>query len=347
MAFGTAFTGFDRDTESVDVALALDRHSGPVTLQLKWGDGTIVSVVTPFEATHAYPGDGVYTIRVVETDTGETTKLNVNLFTDDTLGRAVSGGRLDDLISGGSGDDSLLGGDGNDWISAGSGNDFIRPGDGADTAHGGSGDDIIFSPVQDVPAEGLLDVFSGNQGNDTLIGTGGTLSGGAGDDVLHSLRGTDRMYGGKGNDTLTSGFTAEYLRGGGGDDYLSGGIRKHGGEGADTLEGGPHSLYLDTPKDGDRDVFLFREPDDVADIITGFVPGEDVIRIDWVSAFDDPRFTTTGAVTDNGVWISYDIKHGLLRVDLDGNGTAHSWIPVATLKGHSDLSFSDLRFFGS
>jgi len=128
--------------------------------------------------------------------------------------------------------------------------------------------------VQPVTPSGerLPVTFAGGAGNDEL--TGGTLFGGAGDDVLHSTGpygsasaggGNDRIdgtgsswNGDAGNDTLIAGGArGVQIDGGLGDDLLigaAGADALYGGGGRDVLRGGPGS---DTLSDGDERSLAF------------------------------------------------------------------------------------------
>jgi Ca2+-binding RTX toxin-like protein len=83
----------------------------------------------------------------------------------------------------------------------------------------------------------------GGNGNDTLIGGGGTdtLYGEAGADNLSGGGGTDYLYGGTEKDSLNGDDGVDYLYGGSGDDVLYGGAgndQLFGHDGNDILQGG-------------------------------------------------------------------------------------------------------------
>lgn len=84
-------------------------------------------------------------------------------------------------------------------------------------------------------------LFSGNDGNDTI--TGGTL-----DDRVSGGYGYDRILGGDGNDTLTGDSNGDTLDGGAGNDSLNGGGSSDtliGGLGDDLLNGGSSNDTVD------------------------------------------------------------------------------------------------------
>lgn len=123
---------------------------------------------------------------------------------DDIIGGLAG----DDRLSGLAGNDTLDGGDGSDTLEGGDGNDVLLGGDGADSLNGGYG----------------IDRLDGGAGNDTLFGGGGfagtgleTLLGGEGDDLLV---GDGSLSGGAGNDLLRRDFSSSgpiTLDGGAGD----------------------------------------------------------------------------------------------------------------------------------
>jgi Ca2+-binding RTX toxin-like protein len=128
-----------------------------------------------------------------------------------------------DYYSNHSGNDIIHGGDGNDTIYdryeknlssthnilyGDDGNDKIT---GSGILNGGRGDDIIFIWDGEViggkgndtisgSVENQSRLFSGNDGNDFIAGSG-TLNGGSGDDILTAWE-SSTLHGGIGNDTL-------------------------------------------------------------------------------------------------------------------------------------------------
>ncbi|WP_199248245.1 FG-GAP-like repeat-containing protein [[Phormidium] sp. ETS-05] len=157
-------------------------------------------------------------------------------------------------------DDKIVGSSGDDVINARSGNNYIDGGDGNDVLLGGSGADYITGGA------GLDQILSG-PGEDYV-------DGGDDDDVMLAGTGSDRLYGGTGNDKL---FGEQ------GDDYL------FGGAGVDTLTGGPG-----------RDGFAIGNGSggmtgEMADVITDFVIGEDVIDLIPALVFGDLSMVQNGA----------------------------------------------------
>ncbi|MGZ6015057.1 MAG: calcium-binding protein, partial [Phenylobacterium sp.] len=116
-----------------------------------------------------------------------------------------------DTLTGDAGDNVLTGGSGDDILSGGAGNDTLDGGFGIDTATyaqapSGVTVNTILVDAQSTGGAGvdtLYDVENlvGSAFNDVLSGANGTLTGGAGDDVLVSWGGESRLDGGSGTDT--------------------------------------------------------------------------------------------------------------------------------------------------
>lgn len=133
-------------------------------------------------------------------------------------------------IDGGGGDNTIYGAGGNDEIESGGGNDLI---------YGGAGNDRIFS------GGGNSQLF-GEAGDDYIWGAGAWgsgevnfISGGEGNDELHSGCSSDIIEGGEGNDQLFGADGNDILRGGEGDDILDArGSETWDMDSIDMLEGG-------------------------------------------------------------------------------------------------------------
>jgi hypothetical protein len=154
-----------------------------------------------------------------------------------------------ETINGRGGNDIICGLGGADVIDGGSGDDFINGGDGDDTIKGGTGNDEIVDPSG-------LNTVDGGTGNDYIAGTGGTLGGGSGNDVVEIFERrigpqqveTTTLKGGSGNDELYGSDADETLLGESGNDYLS------GGEGTNTLNGGTgRDTCVDATEEEDDD----------------------------------------------------------------------------------------------
>ena len=153
---------------------------------------------------------------------------------DIPIANYISGTSGSDNILGTALADSINGFEGNDTISAGDGNDTVFGGLGDDTVYGGAGDDLIY----DIDG---LNLLNGDDGNDFIYGAG-TLSGGAGNDLLTAFESvSSALYGGDGDDVLTGGLGNDTLSGGAGNDTLLGGDGDdilYGQAGADIMNGG-------------------------------------------------------------------------------------------------------------
>ncbi|MEJ7787359.1 MAG: calcium-binding protein [Solirubrobacteraceae bacterium] len=183
----------------------------------------------------------------------------------------VAGGPASDRIVGGAGDNDVLeGGEGLDVIdystqqravrvdlsratqrsTTNGGAESIR---GFEFAYGGEGDDFLTSGSRidssfDASSRPFVPEMRGGKGDDRIVlrsrifasagagddvVSGGSGSGGTGDDRLTGSRGRDGLSGGPGRDVLRGSGGGDELQGGSGADQLDGG----GGE--DVLTGGP------------------------------------------------------------------------------------------------------------
>jgi Ca2+-binding RTX toxin-like protein len=103
--------------------------------------------------------------------------------------------------------------------------------------------------------------IKGTDGNDILTGIPGNnvyLKGGKGNDILRGNSGNDKLEGSKGEDTLDGGAGNDILEGGKGKDILTGGM----GSDLFELEGRSATNTLD-----------------IADIITDFQKGADILKL--------------------------------------------------------------------
>lgn len=116
------------------------------------------------------------------------------------------------------------------------------------------------------------------------------MYGGNHGDVLKGGSKADKLYGGNGNDVLWGQFGNDKLHGGKGADTLKGGAqgyKQEGGTGDDTLSGG-----------GGADVFLYAgDVDEVADLITDFKNGTDLIQIGCDITYDALAIEQVGGDT--------------------------------------------------
>ncbi len=242
--------------------------------------------------------DGGFVVAWTTGNDGSNAGVKAQVFGVEGTGLGTPG---DDNLVGNLGDDSIDGLAGNDRLQGLAGKDTLDGGAGVDTAdysektadvrvilygataatvtvagvaedtirnienvNGGRGNDTL-------TGDGLANVLSGREGNDTLPGGVGkdTLDGGAGDDTADysektagvyvtlngatnasvsvagiaedTIRNIENVTGGNGNDRLTGDGLANVLTGNYGNDTLLGGggdDRLTGGPGQDTLDGG-------------------------------------------------------------------------------------------------------------
>ena len=250
----------------------------------------------------------------------------------------LAGGVNADLMSGGNGNDRIFGGGGDDLLYGGSGNDVLAGGAGVDLLYGGGGYDTASyaaSPMGVVIAlDGSL-VASGDAAFDTLT-------------LIENLEGTkeaDTLYGDDGNNGLKGFGGADILNGQAGKDALWGGIGRDvltGGLAADGLSGG-----------AGNDIFVFDSPDDGGDTITDFSPkaagDNDSLQFDGdafggLAMGDIPANAFTANLSGNATGTAqrfiYETDTGILRFDVDGNGSQGS-IVIATFQGMPTLTVAD------
>ncbi|MFI6204995.1 calcium-binding protein [Streptomyces sp. NPDC051041] len=204
-------------------------------------DRTKVSctIATP-ESQDPYPtldvilGDGDDTL-AYRNATGQT-YYHARIELGDGNDTATHAGSTDgNTVSGGAGDDDLTVGSAG-VVYGDEGVDMIHAADGT-IAQGGDGDDVIFSDGEGGSVDGGAD-------DDVIHGGAGDqdLSGGDGSDTIYGEADDDRLYGGRGNDFLYGGTGNDVLYGNSGNDTIygnSGNDELYGGPGTDTLSGGP------------------------------------------------------------------------------------------------------------
>ena len=145
-------------------------------------------------------------------------------------------------ITGSDGNESIGGGAYADVIYGGKGNDYINGGDGADTIHAGDGDDVVYTALEGLTEDVLID---GGAGNNTLAfsnyagANSGTQTFGAVSFNLSTDLGNainfQNVVGSYGDDTLTGDSADNVIIGGSGADTLA------GGAGNDSLYGDYHT----------------------------------------------------------------------------------------------------------
>jgi serralysin len=183
----------------------------------------------------------------------------------------ILGNMADNLINGGIGTDSLSGGAGVDTLEGASGNDVLDGGTGSDVLNGGDGNDIYYVDSSDVLTEwsgalsGFDTVYSTTNFTLTanieqlLLTAGATVgTGNGGDNVLYAtlLFTGASLFGLAGNDAFYGSNYADSIDGGADNDVL---LAYYSVNGADTLVGGS----------GDDVYFLFEQGDVVTELLGG------------------------------------------------------------------------------
>ncbi len=200
---------------------------------------------------------------------------------------SFKGGIGHDAIDGGAGDDGLEGGDGNDILSGGGGNDTLDGGRGADSlaflseilirqrdnmavSFGANGDQTFWASLTDFFRS--RDVFSGGDGEDTVVGSTGSDMMAArvsGENVLY-FQGIEQVSSGAGNDVLdfSGADRAMWLLGGDNADLVIGSAFNDtiNAFGSDTLVGGAGA-----------DRFIYDSRINQTNTITDFKVGEDKV----------------------------------------------------------------------
>ena len=210
----------------------LDGGDGSDTATYANAAGAITAQLYGGGFGEAFGADGYDQLYFIENLTGS--DFDDLLFGDDD----------DNVLDGGDGHDGLRGFGGNDTLFGGNGDDFLNGGEGDDTLDGGSGYDrvsfftgAIAGVTVDLNLQGVAQ--DTGRGLDTLVGIenvsgtqfNDTLTGDDGDNFLWGSPGTlsDGTISADNNDTLT---------GNGGNDLLIVGIGNHslsGGSGTDTV----------------------------------------------------------------------------------------------------------------
>jgi len=173
-------------------------------------------------------------------------------------GTTLNGGAGHDTLTGGGFVDNLFGGAGTDTLVGNAGNDLLDGGAGNDRISGGPDTDTAMS--SDTAADGA-DVFDGGPGFDTTsyavrtapvnVSLDGVANDGAAAEGDNDIA-VEGVIGGQGSDTLTGGPDINSLAGGAGNDTidgLAGTDNILGDAGNDSLSGGPGPVG--TVLDGD------------------------------------------------------------------------------------------------
>jgi Ca2+-binding RTX toxin-like protein len=170
-------------------------------------------------------------------------------------------------------------------------------------------------------------VIDGGSGTDTVsysaaahgvtINLAAGTATGDGSDTLTSI---ENVIGSTHNDTITGSSAANVIDGGGGTDTI------YGGSGADTF-----MFKAATALSASVTIADFSKSDgdkiDISDVISAYDPLQNAIN-------NHVQAATSGSDT-------------VLKVDIDGTGTAHTWQQIATITGVTGLTASDLIHDGN
>lgn len=223
------------------------------------------------------------------------------------------------------------------------------------TLRGGDGDDRIeanLTGFSDKKARSL--VIDGKGGDDEIIVTGlhskikTTLLGQDGDDhITFTGSGTHSARGGNGNDVVHGRASRAILYGEEGNDRLEGDAGNdilYGGNGDDILNGGRASDYLYGQAGADIFVFDALTALTGRDIIGDFsVSDGDVIDVSALLIGFDPL---QDSIND---FVSFSSKgrDAIMRIDQDGDGTAHGFREVALVSNQAGLDAQTLLVSGN
>jgi serralysin len=156
--------------------------------------------------------------------------------TGNASNNTILGNGGDNILDGGLGNDKLTGGAGNDtYILNAAGDEVVELGsDTGDTVKSSAASLTAFAGIENYfftgasaftfTGDGVDNVVSGGNGNDTLDGAGGndtlsgnggndSLTGGTGEDLLDGGLGNDKMSGGAGNDTYVVNAAGDSITG--------------------------------------------------------------------------------------------------------------------------------------
>ena len=235
----------------------------------------------------------------------------------------LNGGDGNDTLNGGDGNDILDGGTGNDILNGGAGDDTLQGGDGNDVfligsaaehgvgeaIDGGAGSDVIrftsttlgqtlvlapgVTAVESVvigTAAGVITGLTALNVDASAVGSGLSLTGNNGaniltgtgfGDVLSGNAGNDTLLGGDGNDTLLGGLGQDTVNGGTGDDQIT--MLVTAGN-VDTIDAGDGTDTL---------------------LLSGVVPGNHVVVVD-LSSLTDQVVSIGGTLDDTRAQINFE-----------------------------------------
>ncbi|MEN9897114.1 MAG: hypothetical protein RLZZ66_763 [Pseudomonadota bacterium] len=228
--------------------------------------------------------------------------------------------------------EGVEGSDFNDSLIGSSGSDKIQGGAGDDSISGGAGDDTIDGGENSQWGGDIVSYHNSPSAVSVILVTGaGSVTGGAGNDVLYQIEGVegsnfnDTLIGGDGSDHIQGGEGSDSISGGAGDDFLS------GDRGNDTLEGG----------DG-NDIYLVKEGLTGNDIITDS-SGND--EIDFISA----EYRIDGSVDTNVYRSENDLVVSFYQLDtLKGSVTIQGqFLSAPVIEKLKDVNKQQLFIFNN
>jgi serralysin len=222
--------------------------------------------------------------------------------TGNALNNDLTGNSLDNVLDGGIGNDTLTGGAGTDILIGGLGNDTYR----VDSSFDSISETSTLAGEIDIVESSADYVLLDNIEKITLVATAGNISA-TGNNLAN---------------TMVGNASDNYLQGQSGNDTLTGGL------------GSDRFVFADALTNG-------------VDSILDFAAGVDKLLI--VSANFSPELLATGLTAAQlvigaapvGAVSQFIYNAGALSFDLDGSGSTHGAIQIATLTGNPTLTISD------
>ncbi len=168
---------------------------------------------------------------------------------------------------------------------------------------------VELQPIQEIIGTPSSDILNGTSRQDRIFGLTGNdvISGLDSSDILFGNEDNDTLNGDAGNDVALGGKDNDLIDGGLGNDSISGDFGDDtliGGEGIDTLTGGD-----------DADIFQLAVGEGL-DIITDFVPQQDIILL------DKNKNTFTAITSDSGTGFSVNGEFAIVTSDADAETSA-------------------------
>ena len=232
--------GANTTTRTGDTIYGFNSNSGRSHFTITSGSEGVVFAI--------WDAGGIDTLDLSGYDTDSEIDLRAESFSSagpgnsglDAVGNiAIARGVVIENAIGGAGDDTIIGNDADNVLTGAAGADVLNGGAGADVLDGGAGVDTAdystssagvtirlwngtgqYGDAQGDTLSGIENLIGSNFA-DSLQGEHGVNNhfiGGAGNDSLYGVGGSDTLDGGAGNDTLFGGADADMLIGGTGND---------------------------------------------------------------------------------------------------------------------------------